>query len=293
MELHQLRYFVTLAETSNFSRAAKQCGIAQPSLSQQIRRLEDSLGTPLFDRLGRSIAMTEAGEALLPRARRILSEVNDAAHEIRAEPARRELRLGAIPTMAPYLLPPLLKQFRREQPNCELTVREDLTARLVDAVIDCELDCAIMSTPVDDPLIELEVIATEPLLAALPRDFPLPEPRRLCMNDLRDQPTVVLHEMHCLGRQIEDFCSQSRLTRRIVCRGTQLMTILELVALGLGVSIVPEMCAKADRSKARQYMPITGSQPERDIAIAWRRGRTRPTLARSFIDLLQTSLKST
>lgn len=279
MELHQLRYFVAVAESGSFSRAAKQCGIAQPSLSQQIKRLEETLGCLLFDRFGRTIALTEAGEALLPRAKRILAEVRQASDELTGEaPLAQRVRVGAIPTMAPYLLPRAIKRFRRQHPECQLVVREDLTERLVTALVDCELELAVTSTPIDHEHIETQVIGCERLLVAAPRDLPLP-PERITIADLREQPTIVLHEMHCLGRQIESFCTARQLTHQIVCRSTQLATALQLVALGLGVSIVPEMCAEGERGSAVRYLPLVRNGPTREIAIAWRRGRTRSKAA--------------
>lgn len=275
MEFHQLRYFVAVAESGSFSRAAQQCHVAQPSLSQQIKRLETSLETTLIDRLGRRIALTAAGEALLPRARRILAEVREVSDLVAGgRAASPSLSVGAIPTIAPFLLPEAIKRFRRRFRDCLLTVREDLTERLVDALIDCELDCAITSTPIEHELIETEVIGRERLLVAAPRDLNLAA-QRLTVTALRDQPAVVLHEMHCLGQQIQEFCAARRLTRRIVCRTTQLATVLEMVALGLGVSIVPEMCARSDHGGARRYIEFARGGPVRELAVAWRRGRSR------------------
>lgn len=289
MELHQLRYFVAVAETGSFSRGAAQCGIAQPSLSQQIKRLEESIGVRLFDRLGRTIALTDAGRLLLPEAQQIVRSVRVVREQIadNAEAGSGHLRVGAIPTMAPYLLPPALKRFRGARPTCGLTVREDLTPRLVDALVDCELDCAIMSTPIDHELIDVEVIDAEPLLVATSATYDLPRRAALTLADLRDKPTVVLHEMHCLGQQIQGFCAQRGVRQRIVCRGTQLMTVLELVGLGLGISLVPRMCAAADRSKARRYVPIGRNGPMREIALCWRRDRSRPVDAQAFAEALR------
>jgi LysR family transcriptional regulator, hydrogen peroxide-inducible genes activator len=150
MELHQLRYFVAAAEAGTISRAAQRCSIAQPSLSQQLKKLEESLGAQLLDRLGRGIALTEAGRALLPRARRILAEVRDA--EANLEREVREgiggVSIGAIPTMAPYLLPPAIQRLRGELPACEVTIREARTEELIELLVENQIDCALMSTPV-------------------------------------------------------------------------------------------------------------------------------------------------
>ena len=150
MELHQLRYFVAVAETGGFIRAAQRCGVTQPSLSQQIRKLEGELKAKLFDRSSRGAIPTEAGRALLPRAQRILAEVRETMAGVKEdiEAGRGALSVGAIPTIAPYLMPPVLSRFLKDHPDCELTVREDLTDRLIEAVVDHELDAAVMSAPV-------------------------------------------------------------------------------------------------------------------------------------------------
>lgn len=285
MELHQLRYFVAVAETGGFVKAAQRCGVTQPSLSQQIRKLERELGVNLFDRSSRGAVPTEAGRALLPRAHRILADVREAMAGVKedVDAGRGPLSIGAIPTMAPYLMPPVLSRFLRDHPECELTVREDLTERLIEAVIDHELDAAVMSTPVDHPALDVRVIGSEPLLVVAPAGSSLPE--RLRVEDLTDEPAVVLHEVHCLGQQIADFCSTARLRRRIVCRSTQLPTVLSLVGLGLGISIVPEMAARQDGDASRVYRPLQ-ARPEREIAVVRRADRSVSVLCRRFLELL-------
>jgi LysR family hydrogen peroxide-inducible transcriptional activator len=292
MEMHQLRYFVAVAEAGSFSRAAERCHVAQPSLSQQIQKLERGLGQVLFDRLPQGAVLTEAGHALLPRARRILAEVREARGELERdlEDGRLPLAVGAIPTMAPYLLPPVLDRLTEEFPACELTVREDLTDRLVEALADLELDCAVMSTPVSHRLIDLEVIGSERLLLVTSPALELPPAEQLDLDALRRQPTIVLHEMHCLGEQIRDFCEASDLGQRIVCRSSQLETVQRLVALGLGLSLVPEMAARPGTDDALGYRPVPGLDPRREIAVAWRRDRSRSRLARRFAELVRADL---
>ncbi|NJL28562.1 MAG: LysR family transcriptional regulator [Thermoanaerobaculia bacterium] len=268
--------------------------MAQPSLSQQIKKLELHLGRELFDRHAHGATLTEAGHALLPRARRILVEVHEATTNLQREleTGQGPLAVGAIPTMAPFLLPPALGRFVRDFPRCELTVREDLTGRLVAALLDYELDCAVVSTPIDSNLIELEVLGSERLLLTTSLDYRLPTSGELTLQVLRQEPTIVLHEMHCLGQQIRDFCSTHQTQQRILCRSTQLATVQELVTLGLGISILPEMAAKADRENARRYLPIQPGEPTREIAVAWRRYRSRSKLAQGLVARLKEDLQS-
>lgn len=294
MELHQLRYFVAAAECGNISRAAERCHVAQPSLSQQLKKLETGLGVKCFDRVGRGVAITDAGRALLPRARQILAHVRDTEANLKREAAgcQGTLIVGAIPTMAPYLLPPALGKFRSTYPDCQISVREALTEQLAEALANNEIDCALVSTPLEDELLEIEVLAEEELLVAVPAHHAAAGKSQLGLTDLRGQPTISLEDMHCLGRQIEGFCSARHVSRRVVCRTTQMLTILELVGLGVGVSMVPEMAAAADRTGRCRYLPFRPGKPTRQIAVAWRQGRTRPLAATRFIELVMTNLRS-
>ena len=291
MEMHQLRYFVAAAEAGSITLAAKRVRVAQPSLSQQIRKLEDTLGAALFDRVGRGVVLTDAGRALLPRARRILAEVADAESVMRDDAAHPlRLMIGAIPTIAPYLLPPVLAELRRSMPRCELIVRENLTANLADAVAAHELDVAVTSTPIDHPLLDVEVVGREALLVVMRPDHELSSKEKLSTSDLRDTPTVTLHEMHCLGEQIGAFCTRSRVSPDVTCTGTQLATVLEFVRLGLGLSLVPEMAAAQDRSGELVYRAFGRGKPEREIALVWRSGRSRPAASRGLAQLVRERL---
>ena len=294
MEIHQLRYFVAAAEAGSVTLAAKRCRVTQPSLSQQIRKLEAGLGVSLFDRMGRGVVLTDAGRALLPRARRILAEVRATTEGLRAEveAGAGRLAIGAIPTIAPYLLPPVLAGLRRSFPACELVVREDLTASLVEAVAANELDVAITSTPVVHGLVEVEVVGREELVVVAPASHPLAGSVSLTADDLREQPTVSLHEMHCLGSQIAGFCARAGVRPNVVCRTTQLATVLEMVRLGMGVSLVPSMAARGDGSDGRVYRRLEPDPPTREIALVRRVGRTAPVAARGLGVLVRANLKS-
>lgn len=292
MDILALRYFVAVSEAGSISRAAVRCKVSQPTISQQIKQLEDTLGVKLFDRLGRGVALTDAGRALLPRASALIEQMHEIETAMRSdlESGRGRLAVGAIPTMAPYLLPAPIAELRRRFPECELEVREDLTENLVEALVDGELDLAVMSTPIDHPLINLRVIARETLVVVAPADSPLCETDFISLADLRQQATVTLHEMHCLGRQISEFCAAKRIAGSVSCRMTQIGTLLEFVRLGLGVSIVPELVARRDTAKDRRYLPFRRGGPAREIALATRRGRSTGALADAFSASVATHL---
>lgn len=292
MELHQLRYFIATAETGSVSRAATRCRVAQPSLSQQIKKLEEGLGARLFDHLGRGMRLTQEGRALLPRARRILAEVRDVETNLKRDLEHGgELAIGAIPTMAPYLLPAALRSVRRELPQCALSVREDLTEALIESLVDDQLDCAIVSTPIASDLVEVEVLGEEELVVVVPADHPRSDQPTITLEHLRGQARLSLREEHCLGRQIEGFCSSRHVASWVVCHTTQLQTILELVALGVGLSIVPEMAGAAAPAGCR-FVRLSRQRPTRQIAAAWRRGRTRSAAATLLVQCVRSRLES-
>ncbi|MGN6627501.1 MAG: LysR family transcriptional regulator [Tepidisphaeraceae bacterium] len=289
MEISQLEYVVAIAECRSMTRAAQRCGVAQPSLSQQLQKLERELGLVLFDRVGRGMLLTDAGRAFLPRARRILAEVGEVTRGLRQDidQGAGSLSIGAIPTIAPYLLPDALVQLRKSRPACDVSIREDLTERLIDALVGGELDCAFFGTAIDHPLLDTEPLGEEELLVITP-----PGSRwkgRLLPEQLKREPTIVLDEMHCLGRQIEGFCSARGWGRRVVCRSTQLMTILELVRTGIGISLVPEMALATMADPGMRVLRLERNRPRRSITVAWRRDRRRPGAA---IDLVAAARKN-
>lgn len=289
MEIHQLRYFLAVAEVGSFSGGARRCHVAQPSLSQQIKKLEEELGYQLFDRLGRTIALTEAGEAMLPRARKVLEGVREIEENLKhdLEEGCGSLAVGAIPTMAPYILPRATRQFLRSYPKVSLTLREDLTEHLIDALLNGELDLAVLSTPIDHDAVQMEVLFRERFLLAVSSKDKLATKKKVRIQDLQDCPTILLDEMHCLGRQVQEFCRVMKLRQTVACHSAQLLTVQHMVALGMGVSLVPEMAASSDRQKVRTYLPIGERDPGREIAVARRTGRSRSHLVEEFIDLLR------
>src|SRR5438034_4185938 len=215
MELHQLRYFVRVAQTGNFSRAAELCGISQPSLSQQILKLERELGQRLLDRLGRRAVPTDAGRLLLERAAAILSAIDETEHRVKDFDQLKggKLTVGAIPTIAPYLLPQALKGFLHRYPEVDVTVHEDLTQHLVSAAVAGELDLALVALPIAEPRLTVEPLLTEPLLLAVPRGHRLARRRKLTMDQVRGERFILLNEMHCLGEQMLSFCREQECQR--------------------------------------------------------------------------------
>ncbi len=289
MEMHQLRYFVAVAETGSFSRAAERCHISQPSLSQQIIKLESRLGQRLFDRLGRRVVLTDAGRLLLDHATAILAEVEQVERQMRdaTHMVQGKLAVGAIPTVAPYLLPSAIELFLRRYPDVEIMLQEDVTQQLLAATVAGEIDLAIVALPVADTRLRVEPLFTEPLWLAMPRGHRLARRKRVRLEDLRAERFILLSEMHCLGEQVASFCRQREFEPKVACRSAQLPTVLALIAAGQGVSLIPEMAKEGDRSKRRVYRALADSAPARTIAVVRHRLRHQTPAMRQFIQLLK------
>lgn len=285
MEMHQLRYVVAVARARNFSRAAEQCHVSQPSLSQQIQKLEEELGERLFDRMKREAKLTAHGEAFLPRALRILEEVDLARRE--ASDAHRLLRgrliVGVLPTIAPYLLPAVLGDFAKRFPGVEIVVEEATTALLLKLANACEIDFAVASRPIQDRRMEVKDLFTEELRLALPARHPLTRKRTVRLADLEKEPFIVMKEGHCLGEQVLNFCERRDLKPTISFRSAQLETIQALVHSGVGISLIPEMAARKKRAGLPEYRSLVSPKPERKIVAIW--PKQRP-LSRAANELL-------
>jgi LysR family transcriptional regulator, hydrogen peroxide-inducible genes activator len=274
MELHQLRYFCAVAETGSFSRAAEQSHVSQPSLSQQILKLEDELGTRLFDRLGRSVRLTELGKTFLPRARAVLRELEAARGDVveGKESIGGPVVVGVIPTVAPYFLPPRLTAFSRKFPQVRLTVVEEITPILLERLRSGTIDVAILALPIRGHEFETEPLLTERLFAALPRKHKLNSRTTLSLKDLRAEPFLLLRDGHCFRDTAVAACDRARLHPQIVFESGQFSSLLSMVGAGMGVSIVPEMAI--EKKSPCRYVRIADDQAVRRIGRAVLRGRS-------------------
>jgi LysR family hydrogen peroxide-inducible transcriptional activator len=294
MELNQLKYFVAVVELGNFTRAAERCHVSQPSLSQQVATLENNLGRMLIERLGRTVRPTDAGRALYPQAVAVLAAVEEARRRVveAADPARGRLCVGAIPTVAPYLLPPVLRRFLKRFPQAEVTVHEDLTAATVSACMTGELDVGVVALPIHDDHLHVEPLATEELLVTMPPGHPFLRKRAVTIDDVSREPFVLLSEMHCLGEFVVSFCKQQGCQPVVSCRSAQLLTVQELVAQGHGVSLIPAMARDRDRGRRCRYRHLSGARPARTLALIWHKHRFRSSLVVSFLETLRECVRA-
>ncbi len=273
LNLHLLEQFVALARTKNFTRAADELHLSQPALSRAIQKLEDQLGAPLFERKPREVVLTDLGELLLERAKEILQLMEDTISELSEAGRRGRIRLGAIPTIAPYFLPGLLHAFAKKHPDVLVVVQEDTTENLVRRCSHGEIDLAILAQPVIARHLEVEPLFEEELLLVVPVDHPLASVRSVKIEALEGFPFVTLNEAHCLSENIASFCRKQSVQPVTVERTSQLATVQELVALDHGISIVPEMARKIDSSDRRIYRSFAGEKPTRTLAMVWNASR--------------------
>jgi LysR family transcriptional regulator, hydrogen peroxide-inducible genes activator len=242
-DLRQLEYFCAVARTGNFTKAAEDLGITQPSLSEQIAKLEQSFGASLFERLNRRVELTPLGEAILGKAHALLEDA--AALPAYLERARQgvagPLRVGAIPTVMPYFLPGLLKDFMARFPDVDLHVREGTTPELAGLVLEGMLDVAILSLPVEGTGLVMKELFRETLYVAVPEDHPLAAKTKLPLRRLSSERLLILKDGHCLRDETVAICDRARTHFAGQFEADQFLSIFAFIRAGFGVSIVPEM----------------------------------------------------
>ncbi|MBL9113591.1 MAG: LysR family transcriptional regulator [Verrucomicrobiaceae bacterium] len=287
LSLQLLDQFVVLARTKNFTRAAEELHLSQSALSRAIQKLEDQLGQPLFERKPREVVLTELGELLLQRAKHILQLMEDTFSELSEAGRRGRIRLGAIPTIAPYFLPNLLSSFAKKYPDIAVIVQEDTTENLIKRCHHGEIDLAILALPLLAKNLEVEALFDEELLLVVPVGHPLAASKTLPIDAVEGFPFVMLNEAHCLTDNIATFCRRKAVQPVTVERTSQLATVQELVSLNHGVSIVPDMARKIDTSDQRVYRSFTGEKPRRTVAMMWNTQRFQSKAVKSLMEHLR------
>jgi LysR family hydrogen peroxide-inducible transcriptional activator len=292
MELSQLRYVLAVAESGNFTRAAARSQIAQPSLSQQIMKLERELGHRIFHRLGRKAVLTEAGKVFIERARRILFEVEDATKELSDSPSlERRITVGAIQTLAPYVLPNLITRCRKQFPNLQINIREDFKQTLINALLAGELDLALTAAPVVHASIQVEVLWKEPLVLAVPKGHPLAAKARVTGADLTQETFILMGSSSSLTDHIRQFCGDYHFEPKMGSRCAQVATVKALVGIGAGISILPSESRAPEDSESLVYISLADAEPAREIAVLRHMQRYQSRGAEQFLTVLRESHK--
>jgi LysR family hydrogen peroxide-inducible transcriptional activator len=283
MTLRQLRYFDALARHSHFGRAAAACAISQPALSMQIKELENTLGAVLIERGARQVRLTKLGEEIALRVRDVLRSVDEMGDFARAFQGRLagRLRIGMIPTIAPYLLPAVIGNLTRLHPELDIHVREALTTKLIQELAEGRLDAAIVALPVSEPsLTEVALFAEDFLLVRPGEDDGAPVPGS---ETLREMRLLLLEEGHCFREQALSFCNMTSPVPREVLDASSLSTLVQMVGAGMGITLIPEMAVAVEtRRAAVSVARFKAPQPSRTIGMIWR--KTSP-LAAQLLEL--------
>ena len=272
LTLKQLRYFEALAGHGHFGRAAEACAISQPALSMQIREMELSVGAPLFERGTRGVRLTRFGEEAADRVRGILQSVDELGDLARTAQDQLIglLKIGIIPTIAPYLLPAFMRALSVDHPDVDVQVRETLTPKLIKELNEGRLDVAILALPVSEPsLVEVPLFEERFLLVRPSKDDGIPPPGNEALKEMR---LLLLEEGHCFRDQALAFCNVESMRPREVLDASSLSTLVQMVAAGLGVTLIPEMAVDVEtRSADVSIARFDSPEPTRTIGMVWRK----------------------
>src|SRR5215470_14857555 len=277
MTLRQLRYLASLARHRHFGRAAEECAVTQPALSMQIRDLEREIGAELVERRPGEITLTETGIEVAQRAERILAATHDLVDFARhRDVLSGELRLGIIPTLAPYILPRVLPRLQSGYPQLRLDVRETLTKVLMSELAAGNLDVVLVALPVEGADVEILQLFEDPFLLAVPSDDPMPQHRRVATADVDRHRLILLEEGHCLRDQALAFCAGASGDAPAGLGATSLATVMQMVANNYGVTLLPQVAAgDGVRDSRVKLLRFAEPQPARTIGLAWRRTSPR------------------
>src|SRR5688500_12889382 len=293
MNLRDLRYLVALADHRHFGRAADASFVSQPTLSTQIRKLEEELGVSLVERAPRKVMLTPVGRDVAERARRIVAEVEQLKESARRsqDPEAGTVRLGLFPTLGPYLLPHVVQRIRARFPRLELLLVEEKSDAILARLRDGRLDAGLLALPVHDDQLHAEFLFEEPFLLAVPEAHPLAKHDSLALADLADQRLLLLEDGHCLRDQALDVCQLAGGGEMGEFRATSLETLRQMVAANVGVTLLPSLSVPPPvaRPETIHLLAFRVSSPRRQIAMAWRRssamGGFLARLAQVFRDL--------
>lgn len=273
LTIRQMRYFEALARHGHFGRAADTCAISQPALSMQIKEMEETLGSALFERSARQLRLTAFGEQCLTRVKGILRAVDELGDLARASRDRLvgRLRIGVIPTIAPYMLPTIIGRLTQGNEALDIHVRETVTPKLLGELSEGRLDCAIVALPVSEPwLTEVALFSEDFVLVRPAADAANPVPNREMLREMR---LLLLEEGHCFRDQALSFCQTGSALPRELLDGSSLSTLVQMVGAGIGVTLIPEMAVPVEtRSAAVSIARFAGVQPSRTIGMVWRKG---------------------
>jgi len=279
LKLKDLRYLATLAEKRHFGHAAAACHVSQPTLSAQLRKLEDYLGVQLVERQPRHVTLTEAGEAIAARARQIMTTSDEIVRLAQGwrDPLAGRLRIALLPTIGPYLLPQVLTRLRKALPRLDLMLYEYQTGPMLEHLRAGDVDLGILALPVQEDGLESRLLYEEPFVLAVPDTHRLANRRQAQVNELGDEPLLLLEDGHCLRDQALAVCARTSLHERQDFRATSLETLRQMVAAGAGITLLPALAARGAYASMRgmKLVPLVRPVPTRRVGAVWRSSSAR------------------
>lgn len=293
MNLRDLKYLVAVAEHRHFGRAAEACFVSQPTLSTQLKKLEEELGVTLIERTNRQVLLTAVGERVVVQAQRVLREANQLNHiaEEYTDPFGGEFRLGMIPTVAPYLLPKILGPIRRNLPNLKIQLTEGQTAVISDLLREGALDAVVLALPTEEENVVERELYTEPFYMAVSRTHKLAGRKKVTVDDLDDEQVLLLEDGHCLRDQALEVCNSHNAVENTNFRATSLETLRQMVVADVGVTLMPKLAVPAKPAAGIRYIPFRGEIPHRDIGLCWRKSSPREPLLEKLADVLAAAVR--
>jgi LysR family hydrogen peroxide-inducible transcriptional activator len=286
LKLKDLRYLVAVADLRHFGRAAARCFVSQPTLSAQLKKLEQSLGVQLIERAPNNVSLTPTGEEIVARARRIIEASDEVVTLARSQrdPLAGRLSVALLPTIGPYLLPRVAPLIRKTLPRLQLRLYEYTTAAMLERLHAGDLDVGILALPVEMQGLESRELYREPFLVALPERHPLAAHDTVRVADLKGETLLLLEDGHCLRDQALEVCSRVGVREQQDFRATSLETLRQMVATGAGITLLPELAGRGAYRSARGVVlrPFARPAPARHIGALWRRSSAR----RAAIDAL-------
>lgn len=295
MNLRDLRYLVAVVDEQHFGRAAEICHVSQPTLSAQIKKLEEYLGVTLIERTQRSVRVTDIGKQIAARAQLIVHDADELVELARSfrDPFKGELRVGTIPTIGPYLLPHILKPIRASYPDLKLKLYEQKTDEIVASLNTGSLDVGILADVGGFDKFELMDLYEEKFVAAVPDDFPAPRRGRMTVGNLKAGSLLLLDEGHCLRDQALDVCKRVSISEETEFRATSLETLRNMVAAGSGVTLMPALAVDSSvvQSPGLRIHRFKDPEPQRSVLIAWRKSSARVETIKAVAELVRDVMK--
>jgi LysR family hydrogen peroxide-inducible transcriptional activator len=300
MNLRDLKYIIAVAETRHFGHAAERCFVSQPTLSGQIKKLEEELGVAIFERTNRSVEITPVGESIVAHARQMMEQADAIAQLARAhqDPLSGPLRIGAIPTLSPYLMPLILLPLKKDHPQMKLILSEELTDVLLERLRNHEIDAALLATPVEEPDLETLPLFDEPFWIAFPRKHSFYTKDRITLRDLNNENLLLLAEGHCLAKQAMDVChikERQDQGEMADLRAASLETLIQLVGAGFGVTLVPALAMRGSWTTGSGVVAqqLAIGDASRRVVLVFRHSFPRQAALQAFAEVILANLPNT